>query len=538
MSFKVSPTPAATAVPAESVPARSGAGPYHSPSASVMRGALMLIGTQPLTWISSFVLAALLPHYLGARELGVLAVALTVTGLVKALSAMGVPGYLTREVARRPSIAMELVSLAIGYVGAVSLLAAAATDLLLPRLGVFSEHVGLLRVLLVGSVAANCLGLMTSLLQGQERHARYAWCIAGGVVVSTWAGIAVLIAGGGVTPFAAANVLGTIGVTIVAWRWAGLKFTRRALSPAGIRRLAHGGFPFLGWDVTIIVRAQIDIVIVAALAGSSAAGWLAAAYRIIAIPAFIPTLINTPLFPALSRTVHDSSEFRRTLRRTVFAAALLAVPASAGIFALAPAVPGLLHWPAEFEHSRVLIMTLTIAYPLVAVDTLLGTALFALGRERHWLKVAIGAAIFNIGSNLIAVPLSGHLTGNPAAGAAVVEVITEIIMLAGAVMLLPQGVFDRTCIKQAGKLVLCAIVLAAAASLALHWSVPLAIAAGAVVYAASIWVLRLVPAAALRELRDASVRQLAHALRASERSQPFLTPLPDTLPATNSDGGG
>jgi hypothetical protein len=57
------------------------------------------------------------------------------------------------------------------------------------------------------------------------------------------------------------------------------------------------------------VRAEIDVVLVAALLRPEAAGWLAAAYRVISIPVFIPPHLTTPRHPR-----HNPHKYNPTVR--------------------------------------------------------------------------------------------------------------------------------------------------------------------------------------------------------------------------------
>src|SRR5436853_36709 len=60
----------------------------HSPSARVARGALSLLTTQPLTWMTSLLTTVLVPQYLGAQGLGQYAVVVTVAGLAGTITTL------------------------------------------------------------------------------------------------------------------------------------------------------------------------------------------------------------------------------------------------------------------------------------------------------------------------------------------------------------------------------------------------------------------------------------------------------------------
>ena len=237
----------------------------------------------------------------------------------------------------------------------------------------------------------------------------------------------------------------------------------------------------------------------------SVAGWLAAAYRIINAVVFIPTVITTPLMPALSRARAFPHAYRALLGSSLAMVLLLTVPVSGMLLVLAPAIPGILGWPAGLEHSVPLLMILAFQQTLVAIDTVLGTSLIALRLEHSWLRVAVFGAIFNPGLNLLIIPLAQSLTGNGAIGAAGVEVTTELIFLACAVALTPRGLLGRDTLSVAARTVACGLVLVAAGTLLRPFGLILAVPAAGIAYMGA--------AVALGVLRPRQLRAVRLALR-------------------------
>src|SRR5260370_27462974 len=92
--------------------------------------------------------------------------------------------------------------------------------------------------------------------------------------------------------------------TLIAWTLSDV----RPLLPAWGGPLLHecrdfiwGGLPFLTWTLTLAVTSGADRVVLGWFVPTAEVGWYAAAFRIFGIPVFLPNLIMTPLFPALSR---------------------------------------------------------------------------------------------------------------------------------------------------------------------------------------------------------------------------------------------
>jgi O-antigen/teichoic acid export membrane protein len=464
--------------------------PRSGPSASVARGAIGLLTTQPFTWAASLVTTALVPHYLGEGGFGQLAVITTITALGGAIASLGMQDYMKRRIAMHPSRVAADASAAILLVSGAAALIAAGLFFVLPLLGSSTAERTALGIALCGMIVQAAQGVVMAVLVGQERHARYAWLNAASVVINAGAGVAVLAAGGGVVGYLATSTIATAILTGIFWRYSEIELVWADwLSTA--RELFFGGLPFLGWNVARLVRAQIDIVLVGLLLHAQAAGWLAAAYRIIGVVVFFPTVITTPLLPVLSREVGDSATFQRVLRRSTTTVLTFTIPAAGFIIALAPTVPDLLGWAPGFHHAIPLMMILAIQQPLIAVDMVLGTALIALGRERPWLSVMVIAAVFNPGFNLVAIPLADQLFQNGAMGAAVVEVATEMVMLAGALILLPRGMLDRSSASEWIRILLAGALLTLAVVALRDLSLPIAMVVGGLVFLAAAFGLRV-----------------------------------------------
>jgi O-antigen/teichoic acid export membrane protein len=479
-----------------------------------------MLSAQPITWVASFLTTILVPRYLGADDLGALAVAMTIAALVGTVATLGVPSYLTRRAATEPEQALAEGSSALVLLVGASVLAAALTAVVLPIAGLSVEPLAVLWLSLFGMVVATAQSVVFALLVGQQRHARFAWLNAMGVLCTTIVSLGVLVATDSVTLYFATSV-GTMAlITVASWLSSGYRLHRRSFDTGRFRTLVRAGLPFVGYQVALRVYGEIDRVLLALLSSQAVVGWYFAAYRIISIPVFIPTLITTPLLPALSRHADDPPVFQQTLQKTVVLALLTNVPISALIIACAPAIPGLLGWPEEFRNAVPLMMILAIHQPFVALDMVLGTALIARKDERRWFYVALAAAVFNPVLNLVLIPIFDRAVDNGAVGAAILTVATELFMLAGALALLPRGSVDRRTVLLGGR-VICAGVCMWAVTAALRlYSLPLAFAGGCAAFAVAALLLRVVLPRDLRAVTALSRQMLGRRLTLTTSSKP------------------
>lgn len=467
-----------------------------------------MLSTQPVTWAGSLLSAALYPRYLGDDGLGRLAIALTVAGFVGLLASLGLQNFLTRKVANEPGPAASYLwgavvisTLSSLLITVVLLVAAAAHPI--------TAIDGRLMVLaLIGVPVAGAQGLLAAVLVGLGRFGRYAWSTAGAMTLMTGASLAVLALGGDVYLLVATGLVCTTVTTVATWWVSGIGgFNRAAVAPDLLRELAIGGSPFLGWTLALRVRGEVDVVLTGILLQASVAGWLVAAYRIVNVCAFIPTVITTPLLPALTQAKGDMNEYRSLLKESLGTVIFLIVPAAASILALAALIPTALGWPETLQHAVPVMMVLAFQQPLVAVDMVLGTSLVALGLERRWLRVAVVGAFFNPLVNIAVIPLAQALIDNGAIGAAVVELSTELLFLGGALYLTPRGLLGRADISRAARTLGAGAALVAVVSLLQPMGIVTAFVGGGVAY--------LVSAIALGVFGPRQLRAVRLALRAT-----------------------
>lgn len=464
-----------------------------------------MLSTQPLTWAASLAAIVLVPRILGDDGLGRFAIAWALGAYVSLVASLGLPTYVTRHVATEPAKAAThawgaVVLMTLTSIPLVVLVVAAFAILRPTTVDVWLTLAGM-SVTFVWSIQ----GILLAAFVGLQRHAHYAWWAASASVFVTGAGLIALVATRDLHTYAGAILIATVAATTVQWALSGLRFTRASLAPQVLKQLLAGGLPFLWWNVALRVRDNADVVMTGLLLRPGVAGWLSAAYRIIGVTVFIPTVITTPLLPVLSKMRDRPAEYGAVLRQSVSTVLLLTVPVSATIFAFAPSIPDLLGWPVDLRPAVPVIMILAFQQVLIGVDMVLATGLIALGRERQWLRIALVASLFNIGLNLIAIPAADAIIGNGAVGAAVVEVATELLFLSFAVSLTPRGLLSATLLPRAFRTAGCGLILVAIVSILRPQGLALAFAAGVVAY--------LIAALATGVVRPADIRAVRLALR-------------------------
>jgi O-antigen/teichoic acid export membrane protein len=213
------------------------------------------------------------------------------------------------------------------------------------------------------------------------------------------------------------------------------------------------------------------------------------------------------VFPALSSAVAEPEAFKAIARRALHTIALLTVPMAVGVMLLADRVLLALGYPVSFANSAILLVLLAPTIALAAIDTLIGTALNAQGRQKQWALTAIAAAVLNPAANLVAIPYAHATFGNGAIAAAAITTLTEIFMMVvGAWLLGPSGVLSATSLTQAVKCVLASAIMAAVVWPLREAPIVVPVVTGALVYGGACLALGTVTLGELREIRTHLLR--------------------------------
>jgi O-antigen/teichoic acid export membrane protein len=409
----------------------------------VARNILALLLNQLGTWTITFVLTLVVPKYLGVQLFGLYSFVTTFVGFLALGMTLGTGTYLTWRIAREPEQAGRLTVNTLALQLPLGLLCAAVAFFVLP---LFDQrpYVLPLMLLMLASTLLSSLGqTCTAALGGLQnmRTPALLWLASSALGM-----VLVLVC---VHLHGSLLLLATFGLatqstallSILIYTHRRIRLFQRIefdLWP----KIVAGGLPFLAWSAVLLFYGQVDIPMLKLISGDVAVGWYAAASRISSIPGFLPTIVVTAILPALSheRTA-DSPHFRSLASRSLRLVAAVTVPASVGTLMLAGSFTSLLHYPASFGQVAPVITLLSINIPFIALDMVLGTVLIALGRQKAWTGVGIVAAVLNPLANLWVIPFTQHTYGNGAIGAALTTIMSEVIMLIGALILRPRNIF-------------------------------------------------------------------------------------------------
>lgn len=211
-----------------------------------------------------------------------------------------------------------------------------------------------------------------------------------------------------------------ISVTAV-WRF----FTSflQEISIGTCKHILRKAWPFALSGVSIIIYYRIDSVMLGIFKRNEAVGYYNASYNIVFLVSTAVALFQSAIFPALSASYKDSYEvFKQNILRVFKFIHVLSFPLVIAVFFSAKLVISNIYGHQFAKNSPLILQILIWCVLFLYNYAIFAIGLSASGRQITFLKGVLYGAIFNIVTNLFAVPKYSYY------GAAVTTVLTEILV--------------------------------------------------------------------------------------------------------------
>jgi O-antigen/teichoic acid export membrane protein len=359
---------------------------------------------------------------LGVEGFGTYALLLTIVEMVAMVSGAGYVDYLTREIAKAPEAAWPL-ALRVTQVRLLYMAPVAAVVLLLLTALRFTPGVVLSAAFFFLALVPRAMGESAQgVLKGLRHFTLFPGLeLAQGLILLAL-GPMLMARGYGVRGIITAEILSVAGGAIFAMVAAGRYLNFKRTTTPAFRSVLRSTFVFNIYPFIGNVYDRIDVVLLARLAGSAAAGIYSLPYRAFASLQVIPYGVMGALFPGLSSSQADDGARQRCARamKFLYEAALLIVLCTAAfarpllLLALGRA------YAASADALNVLVWASVPTFLNYALNTLL----LAAHREKVFLWTSITCTVFNISANLVLIPRYSYMA------AAMATVLTEVLLLA------------------------------------------------------------------------------------------------------------
>jgi O-antigen/teichoic acid export membrane protein len=246
--------------------------------------------------------------------------------------------------------------------------------------------------------------------------------------LTTFAGAAVLLAGGGIVGLGWVSLLVNVATAAVYLAVCGRRYyPLRAI--VRLRRqwaLAHETLPLMLNSLLNNVFFRVDIQVLQSQ-GSAVVGNYANAYKVLDAAGAVPSSFVLALFPVLARRAGQHGDGRGLLSVYTLAVKLLvaiALPLALGLTFVAWPLT-LVSWgPAFLPHSAIALQILAWFLPLSFFNGLTQYVLIALGLQARITRAFALAAAFNVAANLLLIPRFSYVA------AAAITIASEVVLLA------------------------------------------------------------------------------------------------------------
>lgn len=341
---------------------------------------------------------------LGPGAYGEWTTAATLVASFSVLTSLGLRGMFVRSVARDVRGASTAIAQQLGMRLALATLAAALV-------------VGLAVILHYSATVLICVGLaalalwfntafttISDLMEAFQRFHTVAVASLVGGLVLTGASVAAVGYGGGPVALAASYIAGPLvsGALLIGVLYREQFSFGITFSPSRVLWLLWDSRHFAVQQLLYTASASIALLMLPKKVGMAEFGIFTAGILLITRLAFLPDAIGTAFYPLISSLhARDRTAARRQALFGLLFSATLCVFIASTIVAAAPILAAILFPQAEATCREVIVIT-AWALPLLALESMMGYALNAVGREAAQARatfisasvmVALGAAV-------------------------------------------------------------------------------------------------------------------------------------------------
>lgn len=463
-------------------------------SRTVVRNSAFGLAAQLAIKLLSFAFSVLIIRNLGAAEFGQYAAVLAFGAMFVFIADLGLSPYTVREIARlrdQPENTGRASDL-FGNVLLLRFLLSVLAALLLigsawltgrPPVMVMAIALGTLGLIMY-SLQGTCESVLAGferldLTSGSRVLYQLIFVVAGGLMLWLGAGYYGLIV---------ANLLGILLMTFVCWRAVQMIHMRPGRAePAGWAQLLKATIPFGIIGFTLGLSYKFDTVLLNIYRTEQETGYYNAAYSLVFSTVMLSNVINTALYPSLSRqSSSDPSALGPIYGRALRYLLVMALPIAVGTWALADQIVPFLY-KDRYNPAIPALQVVIWVVPLMFSSEFLGYVVVVSGLERLVARSVIISTGFNVLMNLLLVPRYGVMA------AAVMTVLTEAVLVSQYLWLLRDRLraldWSRVLLRP-----LLAVALMGATVLLLRPYLPLLVnvPVGAAVYLAALLALGVV----------------------------------------------
>ncbi|EKQ54078.1 MAG: membrane protein involved in the export of O-antigen and teichoic acid [Methanobacterium sp. Maddingley MBC34] len=389
----------------------------------IAKNTIFLLLSNVLAYVFTFIATVYTARYLGVEGWGIISVALSITGIFGVFTDLGLSSLTVREVARDKSLVDKYFSNTFVIKIFLGFFTFGIIALISYIVGYSQQIINVIYIITISIILGSFTSVFYSIFQAYEKmeYQSLATIISNlGMLVLT---LIVIYLGLTVVGFAVIYIV----VSLIALLYISIIYLRKYSLPKleidleFWKEIFKESLPFAITGIFVTIYFWIDSFMLSVMVGNDAVGIYNAAYRLIFVLLFIPSLFVTVLFPVMSRHFESARELLKMEYEKSFKF-LFIVAIFIFIYGLIFANEIIMIiFGQNFYQSIITLQTLIWVVPIIFLTLLFGNILNAVNKQRVVTIVATLNVLFNITLNLILIPQYSFI------GASIATVLTELL---------------------------------------------------------------------------------------------------------------
>jgi O-antigen/teichoic acid export membrane protein len=434
--------------PVEPIPPAGGG----RPRVGIARNALYLALGQLATTALGIVFSGALGRTLGANDFGLYFLVTSMATFAYTIVEWGQPILVVRDVARDPQRVGELLGTGL----ALRVLAAAVVfvPLLLTAslLGYGASTVSILALYFAAMLPTSLVqgfGMMFRAFDRMDRAALVS-------VLNSAAGLALAVAAlgrGGGLPAVGLCQLAAGVVSLVAARrlYQGLRAQPLAFTREMALYLWAGGTAIVSLTMVQAAQPYLDVVILSKLVPPNAVGNFGVAKTVIGTLVAPALILGLATYPQLSRAAGSPDRFGPGVRNALRPMLLIGALGTAGTYLFAQTAVQVIYGRTHYEQAVIILQVFSPTMLLLCVDVLLANVLLAVNKTKALAVLKVASVVVSTALDLLLIPWFQAHDRNGGIGVIVAFGLSELVMFAGMIAIMPRGALRLDSIVEAAK---------------------------------------------------------------------------------------
>jgi O-antigen/teichoic acid export membrane protein len=366
---------------------------------------------------------------------------------------------IVREMAQSPQRGGELLGTGL----TLRVLAAAVLSipllLIASLLGYGASTVSILALYFVAMLPLSLAQAFGAVFRGFDRMDRDALVS----VLNSAAGLVLVVAalacGGGLVAVGLCQLAaGVLSLVVAHQLYRGLRGKPLSSTRRMARHLWRGGAAIVSLTVVQAAQSYLDVLILSKLASPEAVGHFGAARNIIGTLLAPTVILATAAFPQFSRAAGTTSRFGAEVRNALRPMMLIGALGSAGMYLFAQTAVEVIYGRSHYGPAVTILQVFAPGMFLLSVDVLLGRALLAANGAKALAAVKVASVVVSTALDVVLIPWCEARFGSGGIGVVVAFALSELVMFAGVVAIIPRGTLRPETVVEAAKTIAVAVL--------------------------------------------------------------------------------